>query len=155
TRATSNQTLDVVSEMLEGVGSAVSPRLIYSGAVNPDKPRTVPTAVAQDSDEPSDVEAQDWFVSKRSLLTSVGVGTVDQLLKGALRSGHVFVRLAALSNKVVIVDEVHGYDVAMSRLLDRVLLWLGRLGVSVVLLSATLPTLRRRELVTAWQAGAM
>jgi CRISPR-associated endonuclease/helicase Cas3 len=40
-------------------------------------------------------------------------------------------------------------------LLDRLLMWLGRLGASVVLMSATLPSHRRGELVVAWQAGLL
>jgi len=55
-----------------------------------------------------------------------------------------------LFDKVVIIDEVHAYDVYMSTLLDRLLRWLGCLRVPVVLLSATLPERRRSELLSAW-----
>jgi CRISPR-associated endonuclease/helicase Cas3 len=76
-------------------------------------------------------------------------------LKAVIRSGHVFVRLAALTNKVVVIDEIHAYETYMSTLLDRLLTWLGRLGVSVVMASATLPAGRRRELVASWQSGLL
>lgn len=154
TRATANQVFDEVAGMLATQGAAVKPRLNYSGAADIHPP-VVPTGVGEDEQDDGDVVARDWFVSKRSLLASVGVGTVDQLLKSGIRSGHVFVRLAAVSNKVVVIDEVHAYDMYMSGLLDRLLMWLGRAGVSVVMLSATLPTTQRQELIAAWQSGLM
>lgn len=154
TRATSRQMFDDVSALLTEHGSLVEPHLNYVGAAEYRRAAAAkPTRIAADDEDDSDTAAQEWFTRKRSLLASVGVGTVDQILKAGIRSGHGFVRLAALTNKVILVDEVHAYDTWMSTLLDRLLMWLGRNGVSVVLLSATLPTTRRRELVASWQAG--
>ncbi|MFI9382101.1 CRISPR-associated helicase Cas3' [Kutzneria sp. NPDC052558] len=155
TRATSNQMFDEIAALLADQESTVVPRRNYSGAADIQDVRVVPSGVGEDEMEDGDVAAQDWFVSKRSLLASIGVGTVDQLLKSGIRSGHVFVRLAALGNKIVVIDEVHAYDTYMSGLLDRLLMWLGRTGVSVVMLSATLPAKRRQDLVAAWQSGQM
>lgn len=152
TQATSNQMLGDVREL---AGQAPV-KLIHGNAREflRDHP-AVPTNVDVDDPGNSDVVAQEWFTRKRSLLASLGVGTVDQVLKAVIRSSHVFVPLAALTNKVVVIDEIHGYETYMSTLLDRLLTWLGRLGVSVVMLSATLPSRRRQELVAAWQAGAL
>ncbi|ACZ42801.1 CRISPR-associated helicase Cas3 [Thermobaculum terrenum ATCC BAA-798] len=101
------------------------------------------------------VVAGQWFTrGKRALLPPYGVGTVDQALLAVLQVKHVFVRLFALSTKTVIVDEVHAYDVYMTTLLHRLLEWLGALSVPVVVLSATLPSARRRELVKAYARGA-
>jgi CRISPR-associated endonuclease/helicase Cas3 len=101
------------------------------------------------------VIAAEWFAaSKRTLLSSYGVGTTDQSLLAALQVKHMFVRLFGLSGKTVIVDEVHAYDVYMSTLLERTLEWLGALGAPVVLLSATLPAGRRRELLKSYARGA-
>ncbi|GII94316.1 CRISPR-associated helicase/endonuclease Cas3 [Sinosporangium siamense] len=147
TKATSNQ----MSEELRAVADGVTVRSIYSGAGE----SITPTDVGCDEARDSDTQAQEWFTRKKNLLTPVGAGTIDQALKGAIRSGHVFVRLAALTNKVVVIDEVHAYDTYMSTLLDRLLVWLGRLGTSVVMLSATLPSKRRQELVAAWQSGLL
>ena len=106
-------------------------------------------------DEDSQVEAEDWLAgSKRTLLAPYTVGTIDQGLMGALRVKHGFVRLFALAGKVVVVDEVHAYDVYMSDLLETLLGWLRALGCGVVLLSATLPAARRAALFKAWGADA-
>jgi len=101
-----------------------------------------------------DVVAADWFTyRKRGLLAPFGVGTVDQALLGVLQTKHVFVRLFALANKTVIIDEVHAYDTYMSTLLERLLEWLAALDTSVILLSATLPNERRQGLLRAYARG--
>ncbi|KAA2246405.1 CRISPR-associated helicase Cas3' [Solihabitans fulvus] len=156
TKATSNQVLGEVEKLLTTLQDRTTVRLIHSGAREFLAQRTTePSDIGQDDPEDCDVAAREWFTRKKSLLTNLGVGTVDQAARAAIRSGHMFVRLAALSNKVVVFDEIHSYDIHLSALLDRLLMWLGRLGVSVVLLSATLPTRRRRELTAAWQAGLL
>ncbi|MEU7863828.1 CRISPR-associated endonuclease Cas3'' [Nonomuraea sp. NPDC049141] len=158
TQATSNQMLAELEELLKRLGQdrTVSVRLIHSGALDHLSERAAdPVDVGRDDQEDSDVQAKEWFTRKKSLLVPVGVGTIDQALKAVIRSGHVFVRLVALTNKVVVIDEVHAYDTYMSTLLDRLLAWLGRLGTSVVMLSATLPSARRQELVAAWQSGLL
>ncbi|MBI4851275.1 MAG: CRISPR-associated helicase Cas3' [Acidobacteria bacterium] len=100
------------------------------------------------------VIAAEWFTHrKRGLLAPFGVGTVDQALLAILQTRHVFVRLFGLSHKVVIIDEVHAYDVYMSQLLERLLEWLAVLGSPVILLSATLPKSRRNALLAAYYRG--
>jgi len=70
-----------------------------------------------------------------------------------LQTRHVFVRLFGLAHKTIVIDEVHAYDTYMSTLLERLLAWLGALGCSVILLSATLPNSRRAKLVQAYADG--
>jgi CRISPR-associated endonuclease/helicase Cas3 len=97
----------------------------------------------------------EWFLGrKRGLLAPVTVGTIDQLLHAATRTKHVMLRHAGLAGRVVILDEVHAYDVYMSQFLFEALRWLADAGVPVVLLSATLPPDMRRELVGAYLQGA-
>ena len=98
--------------------------------------------------------AHAWFAGrKKSGLAAFVVGTIDQVLFAGLKSRHVMLRHLALAGKVVIIDEVHAYDVYMSQYLHRVLHWLGAYRVPVVLLSATLPTERRAELLRAYESG--
>lgn len=113
-----------------------------------------PSGVAGE-DNRAGVAAAEWFTyRKRGLLAPFGVGTVDQVLLASLQTMHVFVRLFGLSYKTVVVDEVHAYDTYMSTLLQRLLRWLGALDASVVLLSATLPNERRKQLAQAYAQGA-
>ena len=85
-----------------------------------------------------------WFhPSKRSLLWPFGVGTIDQALLSVLRVKHYFVRTFGLAGKIVILDEVHSYDVYTGTLLDRLVQTLLKLGCTVIILSATLTRERR------------
>jgi CRISPR-associated helicase Cas3/CRISPR-associated endonuclease Cas3-HD len=90
---------------------------------------------------------------KKGLLSSFVVGTIDQVLVGALRTKHLALRHLALAGKVVVLDEVHAADEYMSTYLECVLAWLGAYDVPTVLLSATLPPARRAALVTAYRSG--
>src|ERR1035438_3673138 len=98
----------------------------------------------------------EWFLGrKRGLLAPVTVGTVDQLLHAATRTRHVMLRHAGLAGRVVILDEVHAYDVYMSQFLFEALRWLADAGVPVIVLSATLPPQLRSGLVRAYLQGAL
>jgi CRISPR-associated endonuclease/helicase Cas3 len=111
-------------------------------------------AVYDENGRDGGVAAEEWFLSKkRTLLAEHAVGTIDQALLGVLRTRHGFVRLYALAGKTVVLDEVHAYDTFTSRILDELVEWLGALGTTVVLLSATLPRARRRALLAAYARG--
>ncbi|SFE28893.1 CRISPR system Cascade subunit CasA [Actinacidiphila alni] len=100
---------------------------------------------------PSGLQAHQWLRGrKKGLLASFTVGTIDQVLFGSLKSRHLALRHLALAGKVVVIDEVHAYDAYMSTYLERVLEWLAAYRVPVVLLSATLPSGRRRALAEAY-----
>ncbi|MBM3789557.1 MAG: CRISPR-associated helicase Cas3', partial [Acidobacteria bacterium] len=89
-----------------------------------------------------------WFASpKRALLAPFGVGTVDQALLGIVAANHFFVRQFGLAGKVVVLDEVHTYDLYTSTLIDTLVRRLRELQCTVIILSATLTEKRRRELL--------
>ncbi|MEU4779006.1 CRISPR-associated helicase Cas3' [Micromonospora sp. NPDC023633] len=97
----------------------------------------------------------EWFLGpKRGMLMPVAVGTVDNLLHAATRTKHVMLRHAGLANRVVVIDEVHAYDVYMSQFLEEALRWLADAGVPVILLSATLAPGQRAALARAYEQGA-
>lgn len=92
--------------------------------------------------------------TRKSLLAPFGVGTIDQVLLGALRSKHSPLRIFGAATGVLIVDEAHALDPYMRKLLCRTVEWLAALGTPVVILSATLPSKRVRELCMAYQTGS-
>lgn len=104
---------------------------------------------------PAQLVAHHWLRGrKKGMLSSFVTGTIDQLLFTGLKSRHLALRHLAMAGKVVVVDEAHAYDTYMNSYLDRVLSWLGAYGVPVVVLSATLPARRRRELLEAYAGAA-
>jgi CRISPR-associated endonuclease/helicase Cas3 len=76
------------------------------------------------------------------------VGTVDQALLGVVAAKHFFVRHFALAGKVVILDEIHSYDLYTGTLIDKLVAALEGLGCTVIVLSATLTGQRREQLVS-------
>ncbi len=95
-------------------------------------------------------EARSWFASaKHALLAPYGVGTIDQALQAMVAVKHFFVRRFALAGKVVILDEIHSYDIYTGTLVGALVGELLNLGCSVIILSATLTAARRRELLEA------
>ncbi|MBI9094966.1 MAG: CRISPR-associated helicase Cas3' [Sphaerochaeta sp.] len=89
-----------------------------------------------------------WFNSrKRGILAPFAVGTIDQALLAVLNVRHNFVRTFGLAGKVVILDEVHSYDVYTGTVMDFLIQMLRDLGSTVILLSATLTGKRKNMMI--------
>lgn len=147
TQATSNRIHERVAAFLSRVQTA-APRLIHSGSWLLDKNMRFPSIHAgQPGDQRS--AARDWFASsKRALIAPFGVGTVDQALLGVISVKHFFVRHFALAGKVVVIDEVHSYDVFTGTLIEALISTLVKLRCTVIILSATLTRVRREKLLS-------
>ena len=91
--------------------------------------------------------------TKKGLLSSFVVCTIDQVLMTALQARHVMLRYLGLASKVIIIDEVHAYDVYMSKYLSAALYWLGQMNAPVILMSATLPSATRNDLMENYAKG--
>jgi CRISPR-associated endonuclease/helicase Cas3 len=111
--------------------------------------------VTDPADEPAEAQCAAWLAAdrRRALLAQVGVGTLDQALLAVLPVRHAPLRLFGLTGKVLIVDEVHAYDVYMARELEALLRFHAALGGSAILLSATLPRVARERLARAFRDG--
>ena len=91
--------------------------------------------------------------TKKGLLSSFVVCTIDQVLMTALQARHVMLRYLGLASKVIIIDEVHAYDAYMSKYLSATLYWLGQMNAPVILMSATLPSATRDDLMKSYAEG--
>lgn len=82
-----------------------------------------------------------WFSSnRRALLERINVGTVDQVIPSIMNVRYYYIRLFALINKFVIIDEVHSYDAYTGSLIQTLVRELSHpvYKCAVVILSATL-----------------
>lgn len=102
------------------------------------------------------LQCSEWLATskKRAFLGQIGVCTVDQILIGTLPVRHNFVRTFATGRGVLIVDEVHAYDSYMNGLLDQVLKKQSENNGNAILLSATLPSKRKKDLINNWSNGS-
>ncbi|APT18711.1 MULTISPECIES: CRISPR-associated helicase/endonuclease Cas3 [Amylolactobacillus] len=155
TQATSNAMFERIKDWLDQQskksGLKNSIKLMHGRAEFNESYRALPNATGVDNQSGAVVNS--WFSGKKSILDEYVVGTIDNLLLFALKQKHLALRHLGMSRKVVVIDEVHAYDTYMNVYLDRALEWLGAYHVPVVMLSATLPAARRRDLVLKYYKG--
>ena len=103
----------------------------------------------------TDPTCSEWLADdrRRVLMADVGVGTVDQALMGVLPTKFNTLRLRALADRILIVDEAHSYDPYMEAELRRLLEFHARLGGSAIVMTATLPLNMRDGFVRAFRRG--
>lgn len=144
TAATANQMVNRVQSFLDGIAPDVNVRLLHSMAwlTETARPRV---------DEDALQAAVEWLKPlRRGLLGPWSVGTVDQAMMAAMFIKYGVLRLLGLMGKVLILDEVHAYDVYMTEILKALLEWCHELEIPVILLSATLPAGKKAELLSAY-----
>ncbi len=146
TQATSNQMFGRVKSMLNSINGGKS-RLLYGTAFLQEE-KTIQSDDAQ--------EAGRWLGPLRmGLLDENGVGTVDQAMAGVLRARFSVLRLLGLTNKTLVVDELHAYDAYMSKIIQTLLKWCMVLHIPVILLSATLQESQRKSYLSCYTSQSL
>ena len=110
----------------------------------------------KDGSDPQElVTCGQWLADDRRkiLLADIGVGTIDQALLAVLPTRFNTLRLWALSNKILIVDEAHIYEPYVEEELSALLRFHAMLGGSAIVMTATLPKVMRDNYAKAFQQG--
>ena len=108
------------------------------------------------SDDPSETTASAFCAdriarsNKQAFLAQMGTETIDQALLGIMPARHPALQLWGLADKVLVIDEAHAYDAYMNKELETLLCFHAALGGSAIILSATLPGLKRHALIDAF-----
>lgn len=84
---------------------------------------------------------------KRYLASAVAVGTIDQLMLGALNVRHAHLRSGPMLRQLLVIDEVHASDPYMERIVRNLLVQHQMAGGHTLLMSATLGTSTRTRLM--------
>lgn len=151
TRATASSIYGRVRDALDGMYQG-EPRPTVALAVGGQQPRNeTDNQLLREADqftEPEQPEGlKNWASaqSKKFLAAEIVVGTLDQVLLAGLLVNHAHLRLAALARHLLVVDELHSYDLYMAEVLQAIVDQHGRAGGVTALLSATLAEAERRR----------
>lgn len=140
TAATSNQMYGRVNAMLDSLRLEKA-KLMHGMAWLMDEEQTEQRFYGEAAED-----AELWTAPmRRGLISPFAVGTVDQAMLAAMRTKYGVLRLAGLAQKVLIIDELHSYDAYMSEVIKTLLSWCRVLHVPVIMLSATLPSEKKKE----------
>ena len=143
TAATSNQMVSRMKAWFEVLGIPKKVQLLHGMAWMVDDCTTADSANSEDQDE-----ITRWLAPlRRGLLGQFSVGTIDQAMLSVTKAKYGVLRLLGLSNKVLVIDEIHSYDVYMGEFIQRLLQWCRAMEIPVVMLSATLPPKLKAKLL--------
>lgn len=100
-------------------------------------------------------DCADWIADDRrkTFFAQIGVGTIDQALMAILPVKFQALRLWALSDRILVIDEAHAYDTYMTKELENLLKFHAVNGSSAIILTATLTQQQRENLVSAYVQG--
>ena len=143
TAATSNQMVSRMKAWFEVLNIPKKVQLLHGMAWMVDDCTTADAANSEDQDE-----ITRWLAPlRRGLLGQFSVGTIDQAMLSVTKAKYGVLRLLGLSNKVLVIDEIHSYDVYMGEFIQRLLQWCKAMEIPVVMLSATLPPKLKAKLL--------
>lgn len=141
TRTTSNRIHDRIENFLRA--AFMSPT--QAGLLHSTAWMHVPECTSEQNDTGPRLH---WCLpAKRGLLQPFGVGTIDHALLGTINVKHCSLRFLGLADKVVVLDEVHSYDMYTGSLLGTLVRKLASIGTTIIILSATLTRARRNSLL--------
>ena len=151
TAATSNQMVGRMRSFLKAQQPSTNVRLLHSMAWLVDEQASLPRFQTEE-----ERFAASWLLPmRRGLLSNYAVGTVDQAMMSVLLVKYGVLRLLGLAGKVLVIDELHAYDVYMSEILQRLLEWCKALKIPVVLLSATLTPEKKRQMLSPYTSQTL
>src|SRR5690625_736816 len=157
TQATSDGIFDRIFDWIKGLSVKDGERsiqLIHGKSELNDSYKNLPRATNIADDLAEGVIANEWFAGRKTaVLDEFVVGTIDQFLMMSLKQKHLMLRHLGFSKKVIVIDEVHAYDAYMNQYLERALRWIGAYDIPVIILSATLPSKIRIQLMKAYMRG--
>jgi CRISPR-associated endonuclease/helicase Cas3 len=98
--------------------------------------------------DPWQRDLSSWAIAspKRVMAAPIAVGTIDQAMLSALRTRHAWMRHAALSRLLLVIDEVHASDPYMLEIVRALVRRHLAVGGHALLMSATLGEVLRAEL---------
>ena len=146
TAATSNQMVSRMSDWFRTLDIQKKVRLLHGMAWMLDECVLESSANSEDQDE-----ITRWLAPlRRGLLGQFSVGTIDQAMLSVTKAKYGVLRLLGMSNKVLVIDEIHSYDVYMGEFIQLLLKWCKALEIPVVMLSATLPPKLKAKLLAPY-----
>lgn len=150
TRLTSNHMHQRIDQFIKKLyASEVIPvHLVHKNAFLRNRPLNCTLQEIETETEKSENNPFSWFLpKKRALLFPYGVGTIDQLLLAVLKTRHYAVRYFGVAGKVIILDEIHSYDIYTSELIQNLIEKLRKLQCTILILSATLTEKAKQKLL--------
>lgn len=146
TAATSNQMVSRMSDWFRTLDIEKQVRLLHGMAWMVDECASEEASKTEDQDE-----ITRWLAPlRRGLLGQFSVGTIDQVMLTVTKAKYGVLRLLGLGNKVLVIDEIHSYDVYMGEFIQLLLKWCKALEIPVVMLSATLPPKLKAKLLSPY-----
>ena len=147
TQATSNALMRRIHKIYEHTPNVAA---LAHGLASVEDLYAQPVTVASDKKE-GGLYYTDFVKSGSSrLLAPICVGTVDQGLLATLPAKWTHLRLLALANAHVVIDEAHTLDPYQTKLVENLLEWLRATNTRVTLLTATLPSQQRTDFLNAY-----